>query len=90
MNLGNSLGKFSSLAPPSRNLKMLARELPIDGVNSNWLLSKITSKVKKSVKLQDLDKEIYDCNMKINLTLGAGDIGSKAIKIKKQLLEYAN
>ena len=66
-----------------------ARELPIDGVNANWLLSKITSKVKKSVKLMDLDKEIYDCNMKINLTLGAGDIGSKAIKIKKQLLEYA-
>ena len=66
-----------------------ARELPINGVNANWLLSKITSKVKKSVKLQDLDKEIYDCKMKINLTLGAGDIGSKAIKIKKQLLEYA-
>ena len=66
-----------------------ARELPIDGVDANWLLSKITSKVKKSVKLQDLDKEIYDCKMKINLTLGAGNIGSKAIKIKKQLLEYA-
>ena len=66
-----------------------ARELPINGVDANWLLSKITSKVKKSVKLQDLDKEIYYCKMKINLTLGAGDIGSKAIKIKKQLLEYA-
>ena len=66
-----------------------ARELPINGINSNWLLSKITSKVKKSVKLQDLDKEIYDCKMKINLTLGAGNIGSKALKIKKQLLEYA-
>ena len=52
-------------------------------------MSKIRSKVKKSVKLQDLDKEIYDCKMKINLTLGAGNIGSKAIKIKKQLLEYA-
>ena len=66
-----------------------ARELPINGVDANWLLSKITSKVKKNVKLHDLDKEIYDCKMKINLTLGAGDIGSKAIKIKKQLLEYA-
>ena len=66
-----------------------ARELPISGVNSLWLLSKITSKIKKSVKLKDLDKEIYDCKMKINLTLGAGDIGSKAIKIKKQLLEHA-
>lgn len=66
-----------------------ARELPINGVDADWLLSKITSKVKKSVKLHDLDKEIYDCKMKINLTLGAGNIGSKAIKIKKQLLEYA-
>ena len=66
-----------------------ARELPIDGVDANWLLSKITSKVKKGVKLKNLDKEIYDCKMKINLTLGAGDIGSKALKIKKQLLEYA-
>ena len=67
-----------------------ARELPIDGVDANWLLSKISSPVKKTVKLKDLDKQIYNCKMKINVTLGAGNIGNEALKIKKQLLEYAN
>ena len=66
-----------------------ARELPIDGVDANWLLSKISSPVKKTVKLKDLDKQIYNCKMKINVTLGAGNIGNEALKIKKQLLEYA-
>jgi len=66
-----------------------ARELPIDGVTADWLLSKINCPVKKIVKLEDLNKEIDNCKMKINVTLGAGNIGNEALKIKKKLLEYA-
>ena len=66
-----------------------ARELPIKGVNADWLLSKINCPVKKIVKLEDLNKEINNCKMKINVTLGAGSIGNEALKIKKKLLEYA-
>ena len=66
-----------------------ARELPIDGVTADWLLSKINCPVKKIVKLEDLNKEIANCKMKINVTLGAGNIGNEALKIKKKLLEYA-
>ena len=66
-----------------------ARELPIDGVTADWLLSKINCPVKKIVKLEDLNKEIDNCEMKINVTLGAGNIGNEALKIKKKLLEYA-
>lgn len=65
-----------------------ARELPIDGVTSEWLLSKISAPVKKIVEFENLDKEIFAQKNKINVTLGAGNIGEKANEIKKQL-EYA-
>lgn len=66
-----------------------ARENPIDGVNSSWLLDKINSPIKKLVDKSDLSSEILNQNMKINLTLGAGDIGDECMKIKKSL-EYEN
>ncbi|MBT3559526.1 MAG: UDP-N-acetylmuramate--L-alanine ligase [Flavobacteriaceae bacterium] len=66
-----------------------ARETPIDGVSSSWLLDKINSPIKKLVDKSDLSTEILNQNMKINLTLGAGDIGDECMKIKKSL-EYEN
>ena len=66
-----------------------ARETPIDGVSSSWLLDKINSPIKKLVDKSDLSSEILNQNMKINLTLGAGDIGDECMKIKKTL-EYEN
>ena len=66
-----------------------ARETPIDGVSSSWLLDKINSPVKKLVDKSDLSLEILNQNMKINVTLGAGDIGDECMNIKKTL-EYAN
>ena len=66
-----------------------ARELPIEGVTADWLLSKINCPIKKIVKLEDLNNEIDNCRMKINVTLGAGNIGNEALKIKKKLLKYA-
>ena len=66
-----------------------AREAPIDGVSSSWLLDKINSTIKKLVDKSDLSTEILNQNMKINVTLGAGDIGDECMKIKKSL-EYEN
>ena len=66
-----------------------ARETPIDGVSSSWLLDKINSPIKKLVDKSDLSTEILNQNMKINVTLGAGDIGDECMKIKKSL-EYEN
>jgi len=66
-----------------------AREAPIDGVSSSWLLDKINSPIKKLVDKSDLSLEILNQNMKINVTLGAGDIGDECMKIKKSL-EYEN
>jgi len=66
-----------------------ARETPIDGVSSSWLLDKINSPIKKLVDKSDLSTEILNQNMKINVTLGAGDIGEECMNITKTL-EYAN
>ena len=62
-----------------------ARETPIDGINSLWLLDKIDSPIKKLVGKSELSAEILSQNMKINITMGAGDIGEECIKIKNSL-----
>ena len=62
-----------------------ARETPIDGINSLWLLDKIDSPIKKLVGKSELPAEILSQDMKINITMGAGDIGEECIKIKNSL-----
>ena len=52
-------------------------------------MDKINSPIKKLVDKSDLSTEILNQNMKINLTLGAGDIGNECMKIKKSL-EHEN
>lgn len=64
-----------------------ARELPIDGVNSNWLLEKITSKNKKIVSKVSLIDEIINENIEVLVTIGAGDIGEMILDIKDNLLK---
>ena len=63
-----------------------ARELPIQGVTSEWLLSLIDNKSKKIVSKTDLISSIKQSSAKIVLTIGAGDIGVEVAKIKKALL----
>jgi UDP-N-acetylmuramate--alanine ligase len=63
-----------------------ARELPMEGITSEWLLSKINNKHKKLVSKTDLIPEILDSKAKIIVTIGAGDIGELIPKIKKALL----
>lgn len=62
-----------------------ARELPIKGVNAQWLLSKINNTNKSLVTKENLVPEIRKSNAQILLTIGAGDIGEDVIRIKKEL-----
>ncbi|WP_282069123.1 UDP-N-acetylmuramate--L-alanine ligase [Olleya namhaensis] len=63
-----------------------ARELPIKGVTSEWLLSLIDNENKKLVSKTDLISSIKQRSAKIVLTIGAGDIGVEVAKIKKALI----
>ncbi len=52
-----------------------AREKPIKGVNSEWLLNKIELESKKLVSKENLIKNIENSEAKVVVMLGAGDIG---------------
>lgn len=66
-----------------------AREKPIKGVTSRWLLDKIENPNKKLIEKSKLVKEIKEQNPEVLITLGAGDIGLEIPNIKREL-EYAN
>jgi UDP-N-acetylmuramate--alanine ligase len=52
-----------------------ARELPIEGVNSDWLLNKIELENKKLISKKNVIIEIKKSTAKIIVMIGAGDIG---------------
>ncbi|SDS32540.1 UDP-N-acetylmuramate--L-alanine ligase [Polaribacter sp. KT25b] len=52
-----------------------ARELPIAGIDSDWLLSKINNEHKKLTQKNNLIKDIKNSSAKVVVMLGAGDIG---------------
>jgi len=62
-----------------------ARELPMEGITSNWLLDKMTNEHKKLVSKMDLIAEILKSEAKIIVTIGAGDIGELVPTIKQAL-----
>ncbi len=62
-----------------------ARELPIEGVNSEWLLSKINHGNKKLTYEEELLSEIQNSEAKVFAMLGAGDIGVMIQKVVNQL-----
>ncbi|KAK6535362.1 hypothetical protein TWF694_001823 [Orbilia ellipsospora] len=62
-----------------------ARELPIEGITSSWLLSKIENPNKKLVSKDDLISEIIESDPEIILTIGPGSIGELVPVIKKAL-----
>lgn len=66
-----------------------ARELPMEGVTSSWLLSKIDNQHKKLIQKSELISEIKTSNADVVLTIGAGDIGA-LIKNIKEALEFEN
>ncbi|WP_418602868.1 UDP-N-acetylmuramate--L-alanine ligase [Hwangdonia sp.] len=62
-----------------------AREAPIEGVTSKWLLGKIKNENKQLVSKANLLKTIQKSHAQIILTMGAGDIGEEVKHIKKEL-----
>lgn len=62
-----------------------ARELPMEGITSSWLLSKMENPNKKLISKGDLIPAILENNAKIIVTIGAGDIGELVPKIKLAL-----
>ena len=67
-----------------------AREKPISGVNSEWLLGKINHQNKKLTQKNNLIKDIKKSNAKVVVMLGAGDIGVMINEVTKELLKPTN
>ena len=62
-----------------------ARELPMEGITSSWLLSKMENNHKKLVSKNDLIPSILESDAQIIVTIGAGDIGELVPTIKTAL-----
>nr|WP_293302783.1 UDP-N-acetylmuramate--L-alanine ligase [Allomuricauda sp.] len=62
-----------------------AREEPVPGVNSTWLMEKISNPNKRLVSKSDLIDEIKKYRTGVLVAIGAGDIGLEVSKIKKEL-----
>ncbi len=62
-----------------------AREKPMEGINSEWLLEKIENQNKKLVSKDELTAEIKKINVPVNMILGAGDIGEEVNVVVKNL-----
>ena len=65
-----------------------AREIPIKGISSEWLLEKIDSNYKTISRKSDISDHIKNIGYRVNITLGAGDIANEVEHIKQEL-EYA-
>ena len=64
-----------------------ARELPMEGVNSTWLLNKIDNPNKKLVSKDELFTAFENSDADVFITIGAGDIGELVKDLKKALHE---
>ncbi|KAK6340174.1 hypothetical protein TWF730_001942 [Orbilia blumenaviensis] len=66
-----------------------AREHPMEGVTSGWLLSKMENPKKRLVTKAELINAIIKSRPQVVVTLGAGDIGEMVSGIKVALLEWS-
>ncbi|WP_291274525.1 UDP-N-acetylmuramate--L-alanine ligase [Flavobacterium sp.] len=64
-----------------------ARELPMEGVTSSWLLSKINNPNKHLLTKDEMMDFFRKSNAEVYVTIGAGDIGELVKDIKKLLNE---
>lgn len=62
-----------------------AREEPIEGITSDWLLNQIQAKHKRVVFKSALPEVLLKSNCRIKLLVGAGDIGAEVNKLTKIL-----
>lgn len=63
-----------------------ARELPMEGVSSTWLMGKMTNPNVRLVTKQQLIPFLRDNDAFVFVTIGAGDLGEMVPEIKKALL----
>ena len=61
-----------------------ARELPIEGITSKWLLDKVKNPNKQLISKNEIVSKIHQSKADILLTIGAGDIGEEVKHIKKE------
>lgn len=66
-----------------------ARELPMEGVTSQWLMDKMSNSNKKIVAKNDLIASIKASDAKVIVTIGAGDLGELVPSIKNALNEIS-
>ena len=62
-----------------------ARELPIEGITSNWLLSKVSIENKQISTKENLFENISKSKAQVIVMIGAGDIGELVNEIKNKL-----
>ena len=62
-----------------------AREQPMEGVTSDLIFSKLTSKEKSNIKKEELMNLLKDKKLEVVVTIGAGDI-DKFVQPIKELL----
>jgi UDP-N-acetylmuramate--alanine ligase len=62
-----------------------ARERPIEGIDSQWLLDKIPGHAKKLVQKNELLDELFSRELQVLATIGAGDIDEWVEPIRKKL-----
>ncbi len=66
-----------------------AREKPIEGITSEWLLHKIGNTHKKLITKTEIKKEVENTDCEVIVMMGAGDIGEEVVKLEKAL-SYEN
>lgn len=64
-----------------------ARELPMEGITSSWLLTKMEQPNKKLVNKKELIAAFKNSDATVFITIGAGDIGEMVKDIKNALYE---
>ncbi|MCX7550846.1 UDP-N-acetylmuramate--L-alanine ligase [Xanthomarina sp. F2636L] len=62
-----------------------ARELPMKGITSKWLVGKIENNHKQVISKTNIISKIKESQAQVILTLGAGDIGEEVKQIKQAL-----
>lgn len=67
-----------------------ARELPMEGITSQWLLDKMENENKKLVQKEELISFMKASDAQIVVTIGAGDVGEMVPDIKKALEDEKN
>jgi UDP-N-acetylmuramate--alanine ligase len=82
-DFAESLGKFDELIL----LDIYpARETPIEGITSNWLLNKVNLDKKKTVSKELLIEKVLESKATVMVMIGAGDIGELVNTVRDNLL----